>query len=103
MPTPPHQRFDNRLNKLHREHRRSWTDYSTICPKARARYAISKIDKILERDIATHTAIFRAQNELSDILAYVVFSLENFFQKRRLMAAHRTSTHPDIGSASDRG
>ena len=77
MPTPPHKRFDNRLNKLHREHRRSWADYSTICPKARARHAISKIDDILERDIATHAGIFRAQNELSDVLAYVAFSLEN--------------------------
>ena len=77
MPTAPRQRFDNRLKKLHREHRRSWADYSTICPKARARYAISKIDDILERDIATHAGIFRAQNELSDVLAYVAFSLEN--------------------------
>ena len=77
MPTPPRQRFDNRLNKLHREHRRSWADYSTICPKARARYGISRIEEILDRDIATHAAIFRAQNVLADILAYVALSLEN--------------------------
>lgn len=77
MPTPPRQRFDNRLNKLHRELSRSWADYSEICPKARARYGISRIEEILDRDIATHAAIFRAQNVLADILAYVALSLEN--------------------------
>jgi len=77
MPTAPRQRFDNRLNKLHREHRRSWADYSKICPRARARSAISQIEEILERDIATHAAIFRAQNDVADVLAYVAFSLEN--------------------------
>ncbi len=77
MPTPPRQRLDNKLMKLHRQNRRSWVDYSKIFLKARARYGISRIEEILDRDIATQATIFRAQNELADILAYVAFSLEN--------------------------
>ena len=77
MPTPPRQRFYNRLNKLHRDLRRTRMDYSIICPKQRARNAIDQIDQILERDIASKSAIFRAQNEVTDVLTDVAFALEN--------------------------
>ena len=77
MPTPPRQQFYNRLNKIHRELRRSRTNYRTICPKQRAGYAIDQIEQIVERDIASHAAIFRAQKEVTALLADVAFSLEN--------------------------
>lgn len=77
MPTPPRQQFYNRLNKLHRELRRSRTSYRTICPKQRAGFAIDQIEQIIERDISTHSAIFRAQKEETALLADVAFSLEN--------------------------
>jgi hypothetical protein len=65
------------IHKLHRELRRTRTDYSTICPKQEARYAINRIEQILERDIASQSAIFRAQNELTDLLTDVAFALGN--------------------------
>ena len=77
MPTPPRQRFYNRLNKLHRDLRQTGTDYSTICPTHHARYAINQIEQICARDITSHTAIFRAQNEVTDALTDVAFALEN--------------------------
>jgi hypothetical protein len=77
MPTPPRDRFYNRLNKLHRELRRTRTDYSTICPKQRARSAINRIDQICERDMTSQSAFFRAQNEVTDALTDVSFALDN--------------------------
>jgi hypothetical protein len=77
MPTPPRDRFYNRLKKLHRELRRTRTDYSTICPKQRARIAIIQIEEILERDISSQSAVFRAQNEVTDALTDVTFALDN--------------------------
>jgi hypothetical protein len=77
MPTAPRQRFYNRLNKLHRELRRTRTDYSTICPKQRARSAINRIEQICERDITSQSAILRARDEVTDTLADVAFALEN--------------------------
>ncbi len=77
MPTPPRQRFYNRLNKLHRDLRQTRTAYSAICPKQYARYAITQIEKICERDITSQSAIFRAQNEVTDALTDVAFALDN--------------------------
>jgi hypothetical protein len=77
MPSAPRQRFYNRLNKLHRDLRRTRTDYSTICPKQRARKAINQIEQICERDITSQSAIIRAQNEITDVLTDVAFALEN--------------------------
>jgi hypothetical protein len=77
MPTAPRQRFYNRLNKLHRELRRTRTDYSTICPKQRARSAINLIEQICEQDITSQSAILRARDEVTDTLADVAFALEN--------------------------
>ena len=77
MPTPPRDRFYNRLNKLHRELRRTRTDYSTICPKQRARNAINRIEQICERDMTSQSAFFRAQNEVTDVLTDVTFALDN--------------------------
>jgi hypothetical protein len=77
MPTPPRDRFYNRLNKLHRDLRRTRTDYSTICPKQRARNAVKRIEQICERDITSQSAIIRAQNEITDVLTDVAFALEN--------------------------
>ena len=77
MPTLPRERYYKRLNTLHRGLRRTLTDYSTICPKQEARYAINRIEQILERDIASQSAIFRAQNELTDLLTDVAFALGN--------------------------
>jgi hypothetical protein len=57
MPTLPRKRYYRRLNKLHRELRRTRTAYSTICPKQGAQYAINRIEQILERDTASHSAI----------------------------------------------
>ncbi len=77
MPTPPRQRFYNRLNKLYRDLRQTRTAYSTICPKQCARYAINQIEQICARDITSQSAIFRAQNEVIDTLTDVAFALEN--------------------------
>jgi hypothetical protein len=62
---------------MHRELRRTRTDYSTICPKQRARSAINRIEQICERDITSQSAIFRAQNEVTDALTDVTFALNN--------------------------
>lgn len=93
MPTPPRRKFYNRLSKLHRELRRTHTDYSIICPKRRARHAINKIEEICNRDIASRTAIFRAQNEVTDLITDVAFALHN------LSAADRD--RPDIPTKGD--
>jgi hypothetical protein len=77
MPTTPRQRFHNRLNKLHRELRRTPVDYSTICPKERARNSINRIEQICERNITSQSAILRARDEVTDTLADVAFALEN--------------------------
>jgi len=77
MPTAPRQRFYNRLNKLHHELRRTRTDYSTICPKQRARNAINRIEQICERDMTSQSAILRARDEVTDTLTDVAFALEN--------------------------
>ena len=83
MPTPPRDRFYNRLNKLHRELRRTRTDYSTICPKQRARNAINRIEQICERDMTSQSAFFRAQNEVTDVLTDVTFALDNLSAAER--------------------
>jgi hypothetical protein len=93
MPTPPRDRYYNRLNKLHRELRRTRTDYSTICPKQRARSAINRIEQVCERDITSQSAFFRAQNEVTDALTDVTFALDN------LSAADRD--RPDMPTKGD--
>jgi hypothetical protein len=93
VPTPPRQRFYNRLNKLHRDLRRTRTDYSTICPKQRARNAVKRIEQICERDITSQSAIIRAQNEITDVLTDVTFALDN------LSAADRD--RPDVPTKGD--
>ena len=78
MPTPPQQRFYNRLNKLRRDLRQTRTDYSTICPKQSERYAVNKIEQICERDITSQSAILRPQNEVTDALTDVAFALKTY-------------------------
>ena len=90
MPTPPRQRFYNRLNKLHRDLRQTRTDYSTICPKHHARYAINQIEQICNRDITSQSAIFRAQNEVTDALTDVAFAMENLSSADRARAGMPT-------------
>ena len=86
MPTSPRKRFYFRLNKLHRDLSQTRTAYSTICPKQCARYAINQIEQICRRDITSQSAIFRAQNEVTDALTDVAFALENLSDADRARA-----------------
>lgn len=65
----------NRLDKLYRDLRRTRTDYSTICPKQRERHVVNRIEESLGRDISSLSAIFRAENEATDLMADFVFRL----------------------------